>query len=304
MIAKLRRSMLFVPGNNPAMVKDAHIYGSDSIIFDLEDAVSPGEKDAARLLVYSALRSVDYGSVELVVRVNGLDTPWFEADVVAMVRGGIEVIRLPKTETAEDIRALEALVAATERAAGIPEGRVKLMAALESPLAIINAYEIARSSPRLIGIALSAEDFVTSMKTNRSPEGVELFEARGRIVIAARAAGVMALDTVFTDINDQEGFLREVRLIKQMGFDGKSVINPNQIPLVHAAFAPTEDEVRKARRVIEAAREAEARGSGVVSLDGKMIDKPIVVRAERVLALAGASGIAHAAAPAAPKEAK
>lgn len=302
MIAKLRRSMLFLPGNNPAMVKDAHVYGSDSIIFDLEDAVSPAEKDAARLLVYSALRTIDYGNTELVVRVNGLDTPWFEADVEAMVRGGIEVIRLPKTETAEDIRRLEALVAATERAAGIPEGRVRLMAALESPLAIINAYEIACSSPRLIGIALSAEDFVTSMKTNRSAEGVELFEARGRIAIAARAAGVMALDTVFTDINDQEGFLREVRLIKQMGFDGKSVINPNQIPLVHAAFAPGADEVRKARRVIEAAREAEARGLGVVSLDGKMIDKPIVVRAERVLALAEASGIAPA--PAAPKEAK
>lgn len=301
MIAKLRRTMLFLPGNNPAMVKDAHIYGSDSIIFDLEDAVSPAEKDAARLLVYSALRSIDYGQTELVVRVNGLDTPWFEADVEAMVRGGIEVIRLPKTETAEDIQKLEALVAAVERAAGIPEGRVKLMAALESPLAIINAYEIARSSPRLIGIALSAEDFVTSMKTNRSPEGVELFEARGRIVIAARAAGVMALDTVFVDINDQEGFMREVRLIKQMGFDGKSVVNPNQISLVHAAFAPTEEEVRKARRVIEAAADAEARGLGVISLDGKMIDKPIVVRAERVLALAGASGTTRAAAP---KEAK
>jgi citrate lyase subunit beta/citryl-CoA lyase len=291
MIAKLRRSMLFVPGNNPAMVKDAQIYGSDSIIFDLEDSVSPGEKDAARLLVYSALKSVDYGEVERVVRINGLDTPWAQADVEAMVRGGIEVVRLPKTETPDDIHALEALVEASERTAGIPVGTVKLMAALESPLAIINAYEIARASPRIIGIALSAEDFVTSMKTTRSAEGVELFEARGRIVIAARAAGVMALDTVFTDINDQEGFLREVRLIKQMGFDGKSVINPNQIPLVHAAFAPTGDEVRKARRVIEAAREAEARGSGVVSLDGKMIDKPIVVRAERVLALAAASGV-------------
>jgi citrate lyase subunit beta / citryl-CoA lyase len=283
--------MLFVPGNNPAMVKDAHIYGSDSIIFDLEDSVSPAEKDAARLLVYSALRSIDYGQVELVVRINGLDTPWFEADVEAMVRGGIEVIRLPKTETADDIRHLEALVEKTERAAGIPVGKVRLMAALESPLAIINAYEIARASPRMIGIALSAEDFVTSMKTNRSPEGVELFEARGRIVIAARAAGVMALDTVFTDINDQEGFMREVRLIKQMGYDGKSVINPNQIPLVHAAFAPTEEEVRKARRVIEAAREAEERGSGVVSLDGKMIDKPIVARAQRVLDLAATTGI-------------
>ena len=287
MMAKLRRTMLFVPGNNPAMVKDAHIYGSDSIIFDLEDSVSPAEKDAARLLVYSALRSIDYGSVERVVRINGLDTPWFEADIEAMVRGGIEVIRLPKTETAEDIHALEALVEVSERAIGIPVGTVRLMAALESPLAIINAYEIARASPRMIGIALSAEDFVTSMKTSRSADGVELFEARGRIVIAARAAGIMALDTVFTDINDQEGFMREVRLIKQMGFDGKSVVNPNQIPLVHEAFAPTAEDVRKARRVIEAAREAEARGSGVVSLDGKMIDKPIVARAQRVLDLAG-----------------
>jgi citrate lyase subunit beta / citryl-CoA lyase len=292
MMAKLRRTMLFVPGNNPAMVKDAQIYGSDSIIFDLEDSVSPAEKDAARLLVLSALRSIDYGGVEKVVRINGLDTPWFEADIEAMVRGGIEVIRLPKTETTGDIHQLEKLVEASERAAGIPVGTVRLMAALESPLAIINAYEIARASPRMIGIALSAEDFVTSMKTNRSPEGVELFEARGRIVIAARAAGVMALDTVFTDLGDQEGFLREVRLIKQMGFDGKSVINPNQIPLVHEAFAPTAEEVRKARRVIEAARDAEARGSGVVSLDGKMIDKPIVARAQRVLDLAASAGMA------------
>ena len=304
MIANLRRTMLFVPGNNPAMVKDAHIYGSDSIIFDLEDSVSPAEKDAARLLVYSALRAIDYGTVELVVRINGLDTPWFESDIEAMVRGGIEVIRLPKTEKAEDIRQLEALVETSERAAGIPVGRVKLMAALESPLAIINAYDIARASPRIIGIALSAEDFVTSMKTNRSADGVELFEARGRIVIAARAAGIMALDTVFTDINDQEGFLKEVRLIKQMGYDGKSVINPNQIPLVHEIFAPTRDEIRKARRVIEAAAEAEARGSGVVSLDGKMIDKPIVARAQRVLDLAGKAGAASSAGAAGVREAK
>ncbi len=288
MTARLRRTMLFVPGNNPAMVKDAHVYGSDSIIFDLEDSVSPAEKDAARLLVHSALRSIDYGAVEKVVRVNGLDTPWAASDVEAMVRAGIEVVRLPKTEKAEDIRALESMIGAAERAVGRAPGSVRIMAALESPLAIINAYEIATSSPRLVGIALSAEDFVTSMKTTRSPEGVELFEARGRIVIAARAAGVMAIDTVFTDVADDEGFLREVKLIKQMGFDGKSVINPNQIPLVHAAFAPKADEVLKARRVVEAAREAEARGSGVVSLDGKMIDKPIVERALRVLDLAAA----------------
>ncbi|MBL8967102.1 MAG: HpcH/HpaI aldolase/citrate lyase family protein [Spirochaetaceae bacterium] len=291
MIASLRRTMLFVPGNNPALVKDPDVYGPDSIIFDLEDSVAPTEKDAARLLVYSALSSVDYGGTERVVRINGLDTPWFREDVRAMVRAGIEVVRLPKTESAEDIRSIERLVEAEEKAAGRAPGSVRLMAALESPLAVINAYEIATASKRLVAIALSAEDFVTSMKTSRSSEGVELFEARGRIVIAARAAGVMAIDTVYSDVADEEGFLREVRLVKQMGFDGKSVINPAQIPVVHAAYAPTAEELRRARRVVAAAADAEAKGLGVLALDGKMIDKPIVERARRVVDLARASGM-------------
>lgn len=287
MIATLRRTMLFVPGNNPAMVKDAHIYGADSLIFDLEDAVSPTEKDAARLLVKCALEALDYGDVERVVRINGLDTPWAEADIQAMVAAGIEVVRLPKTETPADIRTLEALVAEAERRCGRPEGSVRLMAALESALGVINAYAIASASPRMVAIALSAEDYVTNLKTTRSREGVELAEARGRIVIAAKAAGIMAIDTVFADTADEEGFTREVALVKQMGFDGKSVINPNQIPIVHAAYTPHSDEILKARRVIQAAEEALARGSGVTSLDGKMIDKPIVERARRVLELAG-----------------
>jgi citrate lyase subunit beta/citryl-CoA lyase len=291
MIATLRRTMLFVPGNNPALVKDPEVYGPDSIIFDLEDSVAPTEKDAARLLVYSALGAIDYGETERVVRINGLDTPWFRDDVRATVRAGIEVIRLPKTESAEDIKSLERLVEAEEKAAGRAPGSVRLMAALESPLAVLNSFEIATSSKRLVAIALSAEDFVTSMKTSRSPEGVELFEARGRIVIAARAAGVMAIDTVYTDVSDEEGFLREVRLVKQMGFDGKSVINPAQIPLVHGVYAPTAEELRRSRRVVAAAAEAESRGLGVIALDGKMIDKPIVERARRVVELARASGM-------------
>jgi len=291
MIAKLRRSMLFVPGNNPALVKDPQIYGPDSLIFDLEDSVAPTEKDAARLLVFCALKGVDYGRVEKAVRVNGMDTPWIGDDVAAMVAAGADLIRLPKTERAEDIRALVALIEAAEKASGRPAGEVRIMAALESPLAVLNAYEIAVASPRLVGIALSAEDFVTSMKTTRSPEGVELFEARGRIVMAARAAGIMAIDTVFTDLSDDEGLIREARLIKQMGFDGKSVINPSQIPLVHGVFAPTAEEIRKSRRIVAAAAEAEARGLGVMALDGKMIDKPIVERAARVLDLARASGM-------------
>jgi len=286
MLATLRRTMLFVPGNNPAMVKDAHIYGSDSIIFDLEDAVSPFEKDAARLLVKCSLEALDYGTTERVVRPNALDSPWVEEDIRVMVAAGIEVVRLPKTETPADIRKLEEMVAAAEKTCGRPEGSVRLMAALEGPLAVINAYDIAIASPRMVAIALSAEDFVTSMQTTRSKEGVELAEARGRIVIAAKAAGIMAIDTVFADVADELGFAKEVALIKQLGFDGKSVINPNQIAPVHAAFAPRKDEVLKARRIIEAAQEAELRGSGVASLDGKMIDKPIVERARRVLELA------------------
>lgn len=290
MIASLRRTMLFVPGNNPALVKDPQIYGSDSIIFDLEDSVAPTEKDAARLLVSCALQALDYGRVEKVVRVNSMDSPWIRDDVLAMVRAGVDVVRLPKTEGPADLVELETLVAEAEEAAGRPAGEVKLMAALESPLAVLNAYEIAMSTSRLVGIALSAEDFVTSLKTSRSAEGVELFEARGRIVLAARAAGIMAIDTVFTDLQDSEGFLKEVRLIKQLGFDGKSVINPAQIPIVHGVFAPTAEEVRKAQRIVAAAEEAQAKGLGVLALDGKMIDKPIVERAQRVIDLHRASG--------------
>ena len=290
MIAKLRRSMLFVPGNNPALVKDPQIYGSDSLIFDLEDSVAPTEKDSARLLVFCALQGLDYGRVEKVVRVNSMDSPWIRDDVFAMVRAGVDVIRLPKTEGPEDLVGLESIVEAAELASGRPKGDVRFMAALESPLAVLRAWDIARATPRLVGIALSAEDFVTSLKTTRSTEGVELFEARGRIVLAARAAGIMAIDTVFTDLSDAEGFLKEVRLIKQLGFDGKSVINPAQIPVVHGVFTPTAEEVKRALRIVAAAEDAQAKGVGVINLDGKMIDKPIVERAQRVLDLDRASG--------------
>lgn len=288
---RLRRTMLFVPGNNPGMMRDAHIYGSDSVMFDLEDAVSMAEKDAARLLVYHCLKTIDYKNCELVVRVNPLSTPYGKQDVEAMVRAGIDVIRLPKTETAQDIIDMEAEVERVEREAGIPVGRTKLMAAIEGAAGVLNAYAIATASKRLIGIAIGAEDYTANLKTNRSKEGTELYFARGMIVNAARAAGIDALDTVFADVDDAEGFEKEVRLIKQMGFDGKSVINPRQIGPVHEIFTPTEKEIEKSIRIIAALKEAEARGSGVVSLNGKMIDRPVVVKAERVLDMARASKV-------------
>ncbi|MDQ0199280.1 citrate (pro-3S)-lyase subunit beta [Neobacillus ginsengisoli] len=287
-MGRLRRSMLYVPGNNPGMIRDAHIYGSDAIMFDLEDSVSLKEKDAARLLVYEALKTFDYGRTEVLVRVNGLNTPYGRDDFEAIVRAKPDAIRLPKTETPEDVVEADELITQIERQAGMEQGTIQLMAAIESALGVITAYKIATASSRLIGIAIGAEDFVTDLKTTRSKEGIELLTARSQILFAARAAGIDALDTVFSDVNDEEGFIREVKLIKQLGFDGKSLINPRQINILHQIYTPTEDEIKKSIQVIEAAKEAEERGSGVISLNGKMIDKPIVERAYRVLELAKA----------------
>lgn len=285
---RLRRTMMFVPGANPAMLRDAPLYGADAIMIDLEDAVSIKEKDAARNLVYFALKTFDYKGIEMVVRINGLDTVG-KQDIEAMVMAGIDVIRLPKTENAQDIHAVDEWITKVEKENNLPIGQTKMMAAIESAEGVLNARDIATASERLIGIALGAEDYVTNLKTKRYPDGQELFFARSMILHAARTAGIAAIDTVYSDVEDTAGFQAEVRLIKQLGFDGKSVINPRQIPLVNAIYAPTEAEIQHAKEVIWAIEEAQSKGSGVISLNGKMIDKPIVERAERVLALAKAA---------------
>jgi len=289
---RLRRTMMFVPASNAGMLRDAYIYGADSIMFDLEDSISLKEKDTSRFLVYQAVKTIDYGSAETVVRINSLDMGGRD-DVHAMVRAGIDVIRLPKTETAQDIVDVEAVILEAERQCKREEGSTRMMAAIEGPVGVLNALCIATSSKRLIGIALGAEDYVTSMKTRRYPErnSEEIFFARSMIVHAARAAGIAAIDTVFSDVNDVETLRRETELIKQLGFDGKSVINPRQISVVNSVFTPTEKEIANAVAVMNAISEAEAKGSGVIALNGKMIDKPIVERAERVLMLAEAAGV-------------
>ncbi|MGB4407724.1 MAG: citrate (pro-3S)-lyase subunit beta [Sphaerochaeta sp.] len=288
---KLRRTMMFVPGNNPGMIKDAYIYTCDCIMFDLEDSVSYAQKDAARSLVFHALTTIDYGDKELVVRVNALNTSIGIDDLEAMVRARIDVIRLPKTETAQDIVFCEEQIERIEKTIGMPVGTTKMMAAIESAEGVLNAPAIAKASKRLIGIALGAEDYVTDLKTSRSPDGIELLFARSMILQAARSAGISALDTVFSDVNDEEGLIAETKHIKQLGFDGKSVINPRQIQPIIDIFTPTTKEIQKAKAVMEAIAEANRRGSGVVSLNGKMIDRPIVLRAERVISLAKAAKI-------------
>lgn len=288
---RLRRTMMFVPGNSSSMIKDAGIYHADSIMFDLEDSVSLLEKDAARMLVYQAIKTVDYNGTELVVRINDIESEFGRADVFAMVKAGVDVIRLPKTETVDDILAVESVIAEAEKTFKKKSGSTKMMAAVESAKGVLNAPAIATASPRLIGIAIGAEDYVTQMKTQRYPDGQELFFARSMILHAARAAGISAFDTVYSDVNNEEGFRREVELIHQLGFDGKSVINPRQIPIVESVYTPTPKQIENARAVIAAIAKAEKSGSGVISLDGKMIDKPVVMRAERVMMLAKASNI-------------
>ena len=280
---KLRRSMLFVPGSNAAMLSNSFIYKPDSIMFDLEDAVALKEKDSARLLVAHALQHPLYQEIETVVRVNPLDSEFGLLDLNAVVRAGVDVVRMPKTETAQDVVDMDNAITDIEKACGREVGSTKILAAIESPLGITQANQIATASKRLIGIALGAEDYVRNLKTERSPEGIELLFARCSILQAARAAGIQAFDTVYSNANNEEGFLKEAALIKQLGFDGKSLINPRQIELLHNLFAPTQKDVDQAKRIIEAAEEAEKQGSGVVSLNGKMIDAPIIDRAKLVL---------------------
>mgnify|MGYP003609231271 FL=1 len=287
---KLRRSMLFLPGSSAAMLSTAFIYRPDSIMFDLEDAVSLREKDTARILVFHALQHPMYRDIETVVRINQLSTPFGLKDLEAVVRAGVDVVRLPKTDTPEDIFELEAHIERIEKDCGREGGSTKIMAAIESAIGVINAVAIARCSPRLIGIALAAFDYVMDMQTERG-DGTELFYARCAVLHAARAAGIDAFDVVYSDINDEAGFLREVELIRKMGFNGKSLINPRQIELLHNAYAPTQDDVDYAHRVIAAAEEGERKGLGVISLNGKMIDGPIINHAQVVLERASASGI-------------
>lgn len=289
---RLRRTMMFIPASNPGMIRDANLYGADSIMFDLEDSISLKEKDSSRFLIYQAIKTLNFGNTETVVRINDLNHGGKD-DIHAMVRAGIDVIRLPKTEKAEDVHAVEAVILEAEKQCGREIGSTKIFTAIEGPLGVLNAYSIATSSKRIVGIALGAEDYVTAMKTRRYAErnSEEIFFARSMIIHAARAAGVAAIDTVFSDVNDLETLEKETQLIRQLGFDGKSVINPRQIPIVNKVYRPTPKEIDNALNVIAAINEAEAKGSGVIALNGKMIDKPIVERAERVIMLAKAAGI-------------
>ncbi len=288
---RLRRTMMFLNAQKPSLIKDPHIYKPDSIMLDLEDAVAENEKDAARFSLYHALKTIDYGGCERVVRINGLDTGLWREDIRCAVAGGCDSIRIPKTERPQDVKLVEEAITAAESEFGRPYGSVLIIAAIESARGVLKSFDICESSERLFGIALSGGDYTKDLQTSITGTGIELLGARSQLIISARAAGVQCFDTVYTDLNNMEGFRKDVEEIRRMGFDGKSIINPRQIDIVHEIFTPTKKEITFAEKVVREIDTKKAQGIGVFTVDGKMIDIAFYDGAKRTLELAKAAGV-------------
>ena len=288
---RLRRTMMFLNCQKPGLIKDPYIYKPDSIMLDLEDAVAEKEKDAARYSLYHALQEIDYHGVERVVRINGLDTPYWKEDIRCAVAGGCDSIRIPKTESAQDVHMVEEAIIAAEKEFDIPEGRTLIMSAIESARGVMKALDICEASDRMFGIALSGGDYTKDLQTHITGTGLELMGARQNMVIAARAAGVQCFDTVYTDLDDMDGFRQDVENIHLMGFDGKSIINPRQINIVHEIFTPKQKDIIFAEKVVREIDTKKAQGIGVFTVDGKMIDIAFYDGAKRTIELAKASGV-------------
>lgn len=279
------RSMLYMPGNNPGMLQHSAVFGADSVLLDLEDAVAESEKDAARILVSRFVGGADFGDVVVTVRVNGADTPYFQRDLEEVIPSRPHAVRIPKCHSPEDVARADALIADIERRHGIEVGTVKIHAMLETAHGIEHAYAIGTAAPRVEALTLGGQDLTSDLGVQKTRDGVELFYARGRVVMAAKAAGRLAFDTVWTDLEDMEGLRHEAELAVKLGFTGKAAIHPSQVDVIHEAFRPDPKELKRAFRIVAAAEEAKKEGKGVVSVDGRMVDNPIVTRAFHLIRL-------------------
>lgn len=288
---KLRRTMLFCPASNPKMLFNAAIYKPDCILFDLEDAVKYDEKESARDLLVEALKVVDYGNCEVFARINPLYTEFGEVDARELVKAGLRNMRLPMCETSDDVIKLDNLLNEIEKENGIKLGTVKIQCAIETPKGVKNSLEIAQASERVISISFGAEDYTRTLGTDRTKEATEIFFARSQVAISASIAGIDAIDTVWADVSDIEGFKNEVKSAQNLGFAGKSCIHPVQIEIAHGIFTPSVEEVEKSLKIIKAAEEANIEEGGVITVDGKMVDIPVIVKAQRVLSLAKGAGL-------------
>ncbi len=288
---KLRRSMLYVPGNMPGMLQNIPVFEADGILIDLEDAVPLAEKDAARLLTRNYLRSYQDRDKEMFVRINGMDTPYADADLREVLPALPDGIRLPKADHPEVVERLDTLLTEQEERLGLDIGHFKIIPSIESARGVLNCVETARASARIVALAFGAEDYTASMEIDRTKGGEELFSARTQVVWAAKAAGLQAIDTIFSDIRDMDALRAETALVKRLGFTGKSLVNPRQIEVVHEVFRPTAEEIEHAVAVMEAIKRAREMGTGVISLRGRMVDAPVVTRAARTLRTAVAFGM-------------
>ena len=278
--------MLYIPGNNPAMLQQGGVYGADSLLLDLEDAVALNQKDAARILVRNMLKSINFYTTEVCVRVNHLDTPFGLEDLEEIVPLQPDAIRYPKTETVEELAKLIQIIEAIEDKHNLPHDKMTIHAMIETALGVQNVFEIAKFSKRVDAITIGGQDLTADMNIKSTKEGSGIDLARKMIVMAAKANKIDAIDTVFVDVNDEEGLRIDTEYAKQIGFSGKAVINPRQIDIIHDVYMPTEEEIRKAYRIVLEFKKNKKAGIGVFAIDGKMIDAPIMTRATQVLELA------------------
>lgn len=279
----MRRTMLFLPGNTPNMLVNGDTLGADSIILDLEDAVSLDEKDAARILVRNALKYSRAKTCETIIRINPIDSLYWKADLEEIVPLCPDAIMPTKVSGASDVQTVSEYIGELEKKHGMEVGTIRLLPLIETALGVEKAYDIASSDPRVLGLFLGGEDLTADLHCKRTKEGTEIFYSRCRIVSAARACGLEAYDTPFTDVEDMAGVKKDAAFAKSLGFSGKASISPRHVAAINEVFSPTEEEIQYAYDVMDAIEEGKRQGKGVVSLRGKMIDAPIVKRAQQVI---------------------
>ena len=278
-----RRSVLYMPGANTRALEKARTLPADALIFDLEDAVAPDAKEAARANVVAAAQSRGYGKREIAIRCNGLSTPWGAADITAIAKSGADAVLVPKVESAAEVASVIGLL----DAAGAPES-MAVWAMMETPKGMLRAEEVAGSHPRLTLFVMGTNDLVKDMRARHTPMRLPMITALGLGMLAARAHGLTILDGVYNDIQDSEGFRAVCQQGLEMGFDGKTLIHPSQVEPCNEVFAPSSAELEMAARIVSAFKAAQAEGKGVVTVDGRMIENLHVEQAERALALASA----------------
>jgi citrate lyase subunit beta / citryl-CoA lyase len=294
---RLRRTRLYLPGNEPKYFVNAALYRPDGVILDLEDSVHPAEKEAARILVRNGLRAVDFGRSERMVRIN--KTPLGLEDLEEIIPQAPDLILLPKTEDAREVTAIDQLITEIAQREGI-DRPIWIMPILESAMGIENAFSIATSSDRICALSIGLEDYTSDLGVTKTPGGQETLFARMRMLNAARAAGVQAIDSVYADIDDLEGLARWGEQSRALGFEGMGCVHPAQIPVVERAYTPLGSEVEKALRIVSAFDEAQSEGLGVVRIDSKMIDAPVVTRARRLVERGRMLGLLPPAGPDSP----